>query len=239
MFETYAINYKLNGGTFERPTTKKELKRIFLTDFYYFIASQTKELLSLLSLDEFLQMKHVDLARFRIGSRVVASYYLAADTPMHLQPHDTFIGYCLVQGLYSNLIGHLTAFFYRWRDLEEVDDCSKEHAINFYYFPWASLVDTIKYFNYEGPEDIINAHDSGICAKDQDILLLLKTYPQEIIRIPYKTNRHLDVILPRPYRAGFSFCGWYKENQEVTKISKHTIIPTIVEARWEKIDNEK
>lgn len=234
MFETYPINYELNGGIFASHTNKKELKRIFLTDFYYFIANQNQELLRLISLEEFLQMKHVDLARLKIGTRDVASYYLKHDTPMPLQPHDTFIGYCLVQGLYSNLIGHLTAFFYRWRDLEEVDDCSKEHAINFYYYPWASLVDTIKYFNYEGPEDIVNAHDSGLCAKDHDILLLLKEYPQDVIRIPYKTNRHLDVILPVPIREGYSFLGWYCGDQRIISVSKNTVVPTVVEARWEQ-----
>lgn len=232
MFETYPIHYELNGGSFLNPQTKQELKLCFLRDFYHFVNHYAPRLSSVISFEKWIELSPSEMARVKVNGEIIAKHYVEENTPKANQGIKYFIGYCLIQGLYSNLIGHLDAFFYRWRDLEEVDDQTKIHAINFYYHPWASLVDSIKYFNYDGPQDIVLAHDSGLCAKDLDILLLLKEYPKEVIHIPYKTNRHANVILPIPVREGYTFGGWFIEDKEIKEIDKKCKEEVIVTAKW-------
>ncbi len=233
MFETYPINYDLNGGSFKSYKSKEELRVCFMSAFYDFVSFYEPDLPNIISLSDFLLLKPFEVAKVKIGDGIIARYFLEDTLAMNLQSGKSFVGYCLIQGLFAEVIGHLIAFFYRWRDLEEVNGMQKDLSIDFFFNSWAALVDSCKYFLYNDGNDIVKYGDSGLCARDVTILKLLNYYPIDTVAVPYKTNRHVDVILPIPELPGKVFKGWHDGKCYLKDIKKETSAGTNLVAIWE------
>lgn len=233
MFATFPITYNLNGGTFLTYNSKEQLKHVFLWDFYHFIAYYNPKIKTTISFAEFEQLSSFDLANYKIDGIPVFKYYCVDEGNLRIRDTTTFIGYLFVQGLYMDVIGHLISFFYRWRDIEEVDNETKERSVDFFANSWAALVDSIKYFNYNSMEDIVAHRDSPLCGRDLQLMHLLTTYPANDIIVPYKTNRHAFIHLPNPVKDGKTFKGWLYKGEVVTTIPNTLREPVTLDAVWE------
>lgn len=159
------INFVFNYD--EIWSSKEELRKAYYADFYNFLNDQEFdfERYEIYSLDDFLIS--MDTFTFMgvnemggIGN-VFGSYYLTIDVGgvIENQPTDTFIGYCYQNNKYRDFISHLETFFAYWRT-DEGYSRSDPNGNDFYASNWASMVDTAKFFFFDG--DTLNTRNNRI-----------------------------------------------------------------------------
>ena len=135
--------------------SKDDIYIDYYTYFYNFLKEHTKCDLSNTTLEDFLKAGKTwslngksDMYHF--GDRY-GRYYLTSqkDGTLAEQPETTFLGYCYKNGKFIDLINHLEEFFAYWRTDEGYtgSESDPENVGNdFYIEPWASMVDTAKFF---------------------------------------------------------------------------------------------
>ena len=153
--EPTKINLKYTYATDEYYANKEELYVEFYTYFYNFMKDYTSCNLETTSLEDFLvQGKTWTLNgrsdMYHFGDRY-SRFYVSSqkDGTLEEQPETSFLGYCYKNGKFIDFIHHLEEFFAYWRTDEGYTGGSADPnntGNDFYIEPWASLVDTAKFF---------------------------------------------------------------------------------------------
>lgn len=191
------INYELRGGHWN---PKDEIKVSFYKDLHEFITRRYDSDLRSVSLAEFIHYEP-----YIIGN-LAGKYFLeeVVGGKLEDQSPDFFVGYCVQEGKYLPLLKHLIEFFAYWREIEQ---CSEEHATDFFANAWASLVDTAKLFKYTTVEDLENSVEAP-SVRHPIILRYLQNVPG-LYEAPLETKDTEDVYLPNPRKRNYEFLGWF------------------------------
>ena|GEM_PF-937737 len=245
--KTYTITYHYGINLYP---SKTELFKAFFTEFYHYIvdyrgASSALISQNIYSVNDFLsiasdwdagrgQMRHI--------GDVAATYYLKKDPYGDIDnqtAEDGFIGYCLENNLFVDLVYFLQEFFYWWR-LDEGYTTSTNNGSDFLNDVWASLVDTAKFFYFEK-----NTLPSYFIAKEH-IPSMYDRIPHiiDISNIVFEKTYDWEVgitIVQNLTREGYTFLGWY-DNEEyigeaITQLEPNIFHNIDLYAKWEKIDN--
>lgn len=249
--QLYSVTYKLGDNLF---VNHKQLYRAFFTDFYYYIkdykgADYQLERTGAYSVEDFLNIC-CDYTGGAAGMSQVGNYYsqyyLRLDTGGNIENQtekDGFIGYCLANNMYVEFVYFLQDFFYYWR-LDEGYTYGPSDPYgtgsDFLASPWASLVDTAKFFYYT--KETLPNYFTG------------KTVPTFYDKIPYIVNTNgsnfiytydweKGLTLPNNLSIeGYTFLGWY-DNPEfngdvITKIEAGIFNDITVYAKIVKNEKE-
>ena len=134
---------------------KDDLYTSYYTYFYMFLVEHTDCDLENVSLKDFLTQGKTweidgksDMYHFGFN---YGKYYITSQEGGTLEEQDPehFLGYCYQNGKYIDLIKHLETFFAYWRTDEGYTGSSDDPnntGNDFYIEPWASMVDTAKFF---------------------------------------------------------------------------------------------
>lgn len=153
---------------------------------------------------------------------------------------DGFIGYCLANGKYVEFIDFLVEFFFWWR-IEEaytggVDD-PQNTGSDFFASPWASIVDTAKFFYYD--KDTLPKYFTA----DENIPYMYDRVPNVLktkdIALSYEYDWELGLALPTNLEIeGYTFIGWFTTpdylGEPITNISKNMYQDFIIYGKFEK-----
>ena len=230
------IEYDFGYDCFE---TKDDLRIAFLTDFYNFLLDKSYDFnrINIESIDDFLEYFNT----WKVGNRSdlyhtgdsFANLYVTVDIDGKVedQPVDTFIGYCYQNNKYRDFINHLIVFFEYWRTDEGYSQ-TDPHGNDFFAEPWASMVDTAKFFFFTSE----NLHDKYRWFNSDRVNYALDHIPGVgYVKLVYSDSEHDYVTLPEDVtRDGYEFLGWYDEaGNRVTKVYDDIK----VYAKWEEKQN--
>ena len=245
---TYTITYHYGLQVYP---SKNSLFQAFFTEFYNYIvdyrdASSVLISNSIYSVADFLsiasdwdagrgQMRHI--------GDVAANFYFKKDPYGDIQnqtAEDGFIGYCLENNLFVDLVYFLQEFFYWWR-LDEGYTTSTNNGSDFLNDVWASLVDTAKFFYFE--KDTLPSY---FIAKEH--------VPSMYDKIPYLIDLsqiHLEteydwekgITIPQNLiREGYRFMGWYDNEacigEAIVQLEPNLFQDIHLYAKWEKIEED-
>lgn len=142
--------------------SKKDLFYAFYRDFYNYILSvdggSYLEYYNIHSLNDYLYAHtiYTDTAKGLEYVYILDGPYFLTKKPggNMLEQIDKpgFIGYCVKNNMYIELIAFLEKFFYYWRLDEgytDFNDPVKKTGSDFYYMPADSAVDTAKFFYFD------------------------------------------------------------------------------------------
>lgn len=236
--EEFNVTYNLGFEYFE---SKDILFKAFFSDFYDFLITKTDidmEMLEVTSLEDFLEVcadwnAYGKDSFYGVGD-TFSKYYVSVEIggKVENQPTDTFIGYCYQNGMYIEFINHLIVFFEYWRTDEGYTggaDDPNNLGNDFFAEPWASLVDTCKFFKFTSE----NLNDTYSWFRSERVKDALDNIPSVINTTLDQRGTKIDpVYLPRlNVREGYTFIGWVDENnQEVEVIYKETEVFAV----WKK-----
>lgn len=236
--EEFNVTYNLGFEYFE---SKDILYKSFFSDFYDFLITKTDidmESLGVESLEDFLEVcadwnAYGKDSFYGVGD-TFSKYYVSVEIggKVENQPTDTFIGYCYQSGKYIEFINHLIIFFEYWRTDEGYTggaDDPNNLGNDFFAEPWASLVDTCKFFKFTSE----NLNDTYSWFRSERVKYALDNIPSVInITLDQRGTKIDPVYLPRlNVREGYTFIGWVDENnQEVEVIYKETEVFAV----WKK-----
>jgi len=218
------ITYNFNGGHWN---FKDEVKEAFYSDLYHFVNNRTDTELKNIPMSEFVIMEP-----YIIGN-MVGKYFLKEEVGGKLedQPPSHFIGSCVSQKKYQELIPHLIDFFALWREIEQ---CNEKNATDFFASSWASLVDTAKFFKYTTVDELVNSPEAP-SVRDQRILDKLHHCPEQVTA-PTEVDPKLNQHVPKPRRIGYEFLGWYEsptfEGRPISMIHPKTNKDIALYAKW-------
>lgn len=196
------VNHELNKDFWE---SKRALFEAFYGAFYDFIKSHGGEE-DLASHNIKSKQDFYDFADFFAGGMkdcyamgfAFHKYYLKArmNGSYETEPEDTFIGYCLKNGLFTDFLNFLISFFAYWRN-DEGCTCMDpyNYADNLFVSSWAALVDTTKLF-YFTSETVYHWHSFRI-------KYVLDHIPGTFLSPLPKTG------LPVLRVSGYKFDGWF------------------------------
>ena len=151
------VNIKYVSITEGYYANKDDIYVAYYSYFYDFLKNHTRCDLTNISLEDFLEQGKTwtlngrsDMYHF--GDKY-SRYYLKGqkDGTLEEQPEDYFLGYCYKNGKFIDLINHLEEFFAYWRTDEGYtggSDDPNNTGNDFYIEPWASMVDTAKFFYF-------------------------------------------------------------------------------------------
>lgn len=236
--EEFNVTYNLGFEYFE---SKDILYKSFFSDFYDFLITKTDidmEILGVESPEDFLEVcadwnAYGKDSFYGVGD-TFSKYYVSVEIggKVENQPTDTFIGYCYQSGKYIEFINHLIVFFEYWRTDEGYTggaDDPNNLGNDFFAEPWASLVDTCKFFKFTSA----NLNDTYSWFRSERVKYALDNIPSVInITLDQRGTKIDPVYLPRlNVREGYTFIGWVDENnQEVEVIYKETEVFAV----WKK-----
>lgn len=236
--EEFTVTYNLG---FEYYETKDLLYKAFFTDFYDFLITKTDidmEILEIASCEEFLEVcadwnAYGKDSFYGVGD-MFSKYYVSVEIGGKLenQPTDTFIGHCYQQGRYVEFIKHLMVFFEYWRTDEGYTggaDDPNNLGNDFFAEPWASLVDTCKFFKFTSE----NLNDTYSWFRSERVKDALDNIPSVInVTLDTKGTKIDPVYLPHlNVRDGYTFVGWVDENnKEVESIYEEAVVSAV----WKK-----
>lgn len=230
--ESIHVNYDLG---YEHYDSKNDLYIAYFTDFYYFLKNNTNinfTKLNISSLDDFLTICKTWRAYGRnemggLGDAFGAYYLTKVEKgTFENQPETSFVGWCYKNGKYIELLHHLEVFFGYWRTDEGYSQ-SDPHGNDFFYSPWASFVDTCKFF-YFTSANITDTYSWYTYQRSPRVHYMLDNVPGiEAIEL---VNDTLDPInLPTLSRNHFEFKGWYDDNDnQVVRVTESMN----VHAKW-------
>ncbi len=136
--------------------SKDDLYVAYYTAFYNFMKDHTDANLTNTSLEDFLvqgktwQIPGGRSEMYHMGDKY-GRYYVKSQAggTLEEQPESSFLGYCYKNGMFIDFIHHLETFFEYWRTDEGYTGSSADPnntGNDFYIEPWASMVDTAKFF---------------------------------------------------------------------------------------------
>ena len=137
---------------------KDDLYVAYYTAFYNFMKEHTEANLEETTLEDFLvqgktwKMPGGRAEMYHMGDQY-GRYYVKSQKggTLEEQPETSFLGYCYKNGMFIDFIHHLETFFEYWRTDEGYtgSDADPNNTGNdFYIEPWASMVDTAKFFYF-------------------------------------------------------------------------------------------
>lgn len=230
---TYDLGYKVSY-------TKEELYVNYFTDFYNFMVEKTDVDFSkykIENLEQFLEFcKNWDAngkdSFYGVGD-AFDKYYVTKmiGGTLEEQPDTTFVGYCYKNNMYVEFIPFLMTFFEYWRTDEGYTGSSSDPdntGNDFFASPWASLVDTCKFF-YFTSENLNDTYPWFTSARVKDALDNVAGLEEEFK--PVYGDIENPIILKTPERAGYTFVGWYDENNNKVFVAAKEMT---VYAKWEK-----
>lgn len=236
----FLINYVLGYDLF---STKYELYLDFFGNYYDFLVNNTDVDFSKFEIEtkeDFLSFCYDWNANGRnsfygVGD-AFGKYYVTVEVggTLENQPETTFIGYCYKNNMYKEFIPFLMQFFAYWRTDEGYTGGSSDPdntGNDFFASPWASLVDTCKFFYFTSE----NLNDTYPWFKSERVKYALDNVPgvDNNLLTPEGDTDH-PVELKNPTREGYTFLGWYtslEENGEKVTVAYDEIT---VYAKWEK-----
>ena len=221
--------------------TKEEFKLDFYTDFYEFLLTTDCpfEDYGIESLNDFLvfmdTFKYNGINEMAAIGTAFGKYYLNPDFGGTLedQPETVFVGYISKQGKYVDYFKHMEVFFEYWRTDE---GCSQGDPFknDFYADPWASMVDTAKFFYFDG--DTLQTKFDGIYNwfRSERVKYALDHIPGVgYVRLTTVENIEEYVQLPNDVvRDGYVFLGWYDSKEGGNKVDKVYTSMTVY-AHWQ------
>lgn len=247
----YNVTYNFGDNIY---VNHKQLYIAFFSDFYYYIKDYKKAESSLIatganSLDDFLNICSTwtggSAGMSEIGNKY-SRFYLRLDTGGKLEEQtsdDGFIGYCLENNMYTEFVYFIAEFFAAWRKDEGYTggrDDPNGTGSDFLASPWASLVDTAKFFYFEKSTLPKYFFDEG------------DTVPYFYDKIPYVIQSDAELVYQYDWEKGldlletitlegYHFEGWYDNKefngQPITKLEKNIYHDITIYAKIVK--NEK
>lgn len=220
----YEIEYRSSNGIF---LDKFAMRTAYFTDFYSFIVAQEggKEHLekhNIHSASDFVNLAsdwHGNGNNELTGiGNVAGSYYLSIQVGGKLeeQPTTHFIGYCYQNNKWVDLIEFLIVFFAYWRTDEGYTGGPSDPnntGNDFFASAWAALVDTGKMF-YFTSDTLTDKYPWFTEQRSERVHHALDNVPGclNLQTLP-QTVGNENIILPRPTVEGYTFIGWY-DNEE-------------------------
>lgn len=236
----YKVTYNLGDSAWNNKT---ELRKAFYGDFYEFLKTNTPVDFESLNIKNFEDFDNFCLNWNALGRSdlygvgdAFASYFIKQDIGGSIaeQPETTFLGYCYKNGKYVHFIPFLERFFAYWRTGEGYTGGPSDPdnlGNDFYASPWASLVDTAKFFYFTG--DTLNTKypwfNSGIVKWYLDnIIGVLNTESEG-----YGLKGTSFVLPPDVKNPGYRFLGWYLTSdysgERVTQVDSETTVYALFE----------
>lgn len=233
------INVTYDFGYEVQFQTKDDIRRAYYLDLYNFIVSkEAPELVTynINNYNDFLDFMDTFYYKDRnemgtIGT-AFASYYLSQDIGGVLedQPNTKFLGWCYENNKWIDLIHHLEEFFAYWRT-DEGYSATDPNGNDFYASNWASLVDTAKFFYFDG--ETLNTRYGGIYSWfNSDRVDEKLNYLPGVGYTKLTYHSTSAITLPTAVkREGYEFLGWYDNNDNLVTVANQTMT---VHAKWQK-----
>lgn len=233
----FTVTYNLNYDVYY---TKNELFVDYFTDFYNFMLENTEVDFSqykIENVEQFLEFCANWDANGRDSFYGVGDafdeYYVTVDIggTLENQPTSTFIGYCYQNNKYEEFIPFLMQFFAYWRTDEGYTgggDDPNNLGNDFFASPWASLVDTCKFFYFTSK----NLNDTYPWFNSKRVKDALDNVPGVVgDSLPTVGTIEDPVKFIDPVRKGYKFLGWYDENDNLVTEAYYAMT---VKAKWEE-----
>lgn len=236
--EEFNVTYDLG---FEVYASKDILYSAFFTDFYDFLKNNTDcDLVSLgvNNCEEFLTVcadwnAYGRDSFYGVGD-TFSKYYVTTEIGGKLedQPATTFIGYCIRNNKYVEFIPHLIEFFAYWRTDEGYtggSDDPNNLGNDFFAEPWASLVDTCKFFKFTSE----NLNQTYPWFTSSRVKNALDNIPSVVDYELDTVGSKIDPVELKYYlvREGYEFVCWLDEDgNEVTSVNEEMTLY----AKWNK-----
>ena len=146
----------------------------------------------------------------------------------------TFVGHCINNDKFVDILYFLKTFFYYWR-MDEVntisfDDKGYSGATDFFLYPDISLIDSVKFFYYYTHDIPYNIYLKGNIPNLYDeIPGLLKEPFNKTATYRYERGIDSTFTFPKNFDCyGFTFQGWYDnedfDGEPVSMFSKYDAI---------------
>lgn len=238
---SYSVDYILPEGLC---LDKEHLFRAYFTEFYNYIVNVRNEgeYLSsrgVNSVDDFLKVASTwnggGAGMADIGN-IAGKYYLKIDTGGKIEDQkaeDGFIGYCLENNKFVELVYFIQDFFYWWR-LDEGytggSDDPQGVGSDFLASAWASLVDTAKFFYFE--KDTLPHYfiTKGHVPEFYDRIPYIISNTDITFTYIYDWEKGMDLVKNIEVN-GYEFLGWYDnpdfEGEKIERLEKgiyHNIV---------------
>lgn len=236
------ITYCLGDNVYE---SKTALFESFFTDFYYFILSQNGDARlrgnNINTVADFLRlasdMNGGGTTNMRGIGNIAGEFLLARDLNGIAadQPTNKFIGFCVQNGLYEDLIPFFIRFFAYWR-IDERYATLDNYGADFFAEAWAPTVDIGKFFYYDENTSYVKTERMIDCFVNI-AGVVYGNLPK------YVTGSSLTLPTDIKLR-GYKFMGWYNNpeftgNPILTIEENHSKV--ILYAKWEidKVQKDK
>lgn len=230
-----SITYILGENVYN---SKDELYESFFSDYYWFIYGYYGEdaLTSkgVNSVDDFLKLGRTpgdQSTKYRVLADTF-SYFLKKDVNglKENQPESTFVGYCMKNNIYEEIIDFFIMFFAYWR-IDEGYANTGNYGADFFAEGWAPQVDICKFFNY--------TEDTREVPKTKRVLDCFNSI-EGVVEGHLQTEITEGMILnTNLIRRGYTFDGWYDNpnytGEAITEVSK-TDEKVILYAKWAEIE---
>lgn len=233
----FLVSYDLG---YDALYSKYDLYVNYFTDFYNFMKEKTNANFSkygIENVDDFLTFCLDWNANGRdsfygVGD-AFSNFYVNKNIGSKLedQPETSFIGYCYKNNKYVEFIPFLMQFFAYWRTDEGYTGSESDPdnlGNDFFASPWASLVDTCKFFYFTSA----NLNDTYSWFNSKRVKEALDNPPGLVKGF---TSRYVTVetpdVLKEPTRDGYKFLGWYDKDGNKVTICDHEMT---LYAKWEE-----
>ena len=225
------ITYILGENVY---STKDELYESFFSDYYWFIygyyGEEALTSKGVYDVDDFLTLGRTpgtQSTKYRVLADTF-SYFLTKDVNgiKENQPESTFIGHCMKNGKYEEIIDFFIMFFAYWR-IDEGYANQSNYGADFFAEGWAPQVDICKFFNYTE-----NTKEVPKTPRVLDCFLSIEGVATGKLSTSVYEGMTLNTNL---IRRGYTFAGWYDNpnftGDPITEITK-TGEKVILYAKW-------
>lgn len=225
------ITYILGENVY---STKDELYESFFSDYYWFIygyyGEEALTSKGVYDVDDFLTLGRTpgtQSTKYRVLADTF-SYFLTKDVNgiKENQPESTFIGHCIKNGKYEEIIDFFIMFFAFWR-IDEGYANQSNYGADFFAEGWAPQVDICKFFNYTE-----NTKEVPKTPRVLDCFLSIEGVATGKLSTSVYEGMTLNTNL---IRRGYTFAGWYDNpnftGDPITEITE-TGKKVILYAKW-------
>ena len=230
------ITYILGENVY---STKDELYESFFSDYYWFIygyyGEEALTSKGVYDVDDFLTLGRTpgtQSTKYRVLADTF-SYFLTKDVNgiKENQPESTFIGHCIKNNIYEEIIDFFIMFFAYWR-IDEGYANQSNYGADFFAEGWAPQVDICKFFNY--------TEDTREVPKTSRVLDCFKSI-EGVASGTLSTSIYEGMTLnTNLIRRGYTFAGWYDNpnftGDPITEITE-TGKKVILYAKWTEKTN--
>lgn len=239
MDNTITVKYDFGYKVFQ---TKKDLYNSFFTDFYNFMLEYTNvdfvryDIKNLNDFLKFCSTWEADNSHSFYGvGHAFGKYFVHIDVAGKLekQPKSSFIGYLYQNELYTEFIPFIMRFFEYWRTDEgySFSDSDPTNTGNdFFADPWASLVDTCKFFHFSSK----NLNDTYAWFNSKRVKDSLDNIPGVGVQLIETSKDNKPISLKDATRENYKFLGWYDSLDVGAKKLSVVNEEMTVYAKWQR-----